>query len=564
MAPGATPAASVARPSPKRSRLSERFAAAKAADAVELDQARIRLFINPACALYLLVASTWDGVVDAAERQTLLAMLVLLLLSLAHVAWVLWRPGINHFRRRVAVLLDLGAATAVMFLGGKLSVPLFVVYPWVVIGNGFRYGRGYLHYAQAVAFAGFLAVVALSAYWRDQLVFAAALLLILLAIPFYVSALLARLHAARAEAEAANLAKTKFLAAASHDLRQPMQALSMYASVLQERITSPDAARVVNGVRLSVTTLERLFDGILDISKIEAGKMAPSVIAFQLMPLIGRVAESERVFAAQKGLELRVASTSASVSSDPLLLERILQNLVSNAIRYTERGKVLIGCRRLAGGRLRIEVADTGVGIPSKEQERIFDDYYQLGGASAQGLGLGLPIVKSLGALLGHKVRVRSVPGRGSIFSIELGCATSVAAAEEVGTPPRAAFAGASVVLVDDDVEIRESMRLLIENWGCHLIAGATLADVERELGARGVRPDALIVDYQLADASTGLQVIERLRERFGARLPALVVTGTPNAAVLQHAFGDIPFAMKPIPAGKLRAFLARLARAEA
>jgi CheY-like chemotaxis protein len=319
----------------------------------------------------------------------------------------------------------------------------------------------------------------------------------------------------------------------------------------------------VHGVRLSVTTLERLFDSVLDISKIEAGGIKPNVSGFPLLPLVERVVEAERPFAAQKGLELRLVRTLVGVRSDPLLLERMLKNLVINAIRYSERGGIVVGCRRLAGERLRIDVADSGVGIPREEQQRIFDDYYQIGGASAQGLGLGLPIVKSLGALLGHAVTVRSAPGRGSVFSIELERSTPTPA--EQGRPlPQAGLAGTRVVVVDDDLQIRESMRLVLESWGCRFIGGATLAEVEERLRADGVAPDALIVDYRLANATNGLQVIQRLRELFGARLPALVITGTPNASSLKHEFGDIPFAMKPIPAGKLRAFLAQVARAQA
>jgi signal transduction histidine kinase len=544
-------------------KLKQRLAAAKAADAVELDQSKVRVAINAVILLYLLGAALWDGVIDARERLPMLVMLGLMLPAAAHTAWVLGRPGVNHLRRRLVVFIDMGAVTTIMSLAGETGVMLYCIYPWVVIGNGFRYGRWYLHYSQAVALAGFVAVVLLSDYWRTHPMLGAALLLVLVAIPIYVSALLSRLHSARSEAESANAAKTKFLAAASHDLRQPMQALSMYASVLQDRVTDPSALRVVHGVKLSVTTLERLFDSVLDVSKIESGVIRPSVSAFRLLPLLERVVETEALFAAQKALELRVVRTSAAVLSDPLLLERMLKNLVINAIRYTEQGRIVVGCRRLRGEKLRIEVVDSGIGIPSGEQERIFDDYYQLGGASAQGLGLGLPIVKSLGALLGHPVTVRSAPGRGSVFCIELarGFMTDAMPAAAPAAAPDAALAGLKVVLIDDDVEIRDSMRLLLEGWGCRYIGGATLAEVEAALRAQRFAPDAAIVDYRLADALTGLQVIERLRELFGGLLPALLITGTPNAAVLQHHLAGVPLAMKPIPPGKVRAFLSQAAR---
>ncbi len=320
---------------------------------------------------------------------------------------------------------------------------------------------------------------------------------------------------------------------------------------------------MVNGVQLSVKTLERLFDSLLDISRIESGVIKPNVVAFALMPLVEQVVEAERGIAEQKGLALRVARTSANVRSDPVLLERMLKNLLTNAIRYTQRGRILVGCRRLGGGRLRLEVVDSGVGIPGEEQDRIFNEYYQLEGSSAQGLGLGLPIVKSLGDLLGHKVAVKSVRGRGSVFSIELE-RTREAVAPAAVAAPQPILAGAKIVLVDDDVEIRNSMRLLLEAWGCRLISGASLADVEEKLRSQDFRPDALIVDYRLADAMTGLQVIERMRAVYGAALPALVITGTTNLPLLLDRALGIPITSKPVPPGKLRAFLSRVQRGSA
>ncbi len=425
---------------------------------------------------------------------------------------------------------------------GALVAGLFL---WVPIGNGFRFGRWYLHFAQALALAGLLLVIWLSDFWRQHITIGVAFIVALVAIPWYVSLLLARLHAvnrrlqeARGEAESANIAKTKFLAAASHDLRQPMQALSMYATVLEQRVRDAGAARVVHGIQLSVTTLERMFDSLLDIAKIESGVVKPSIAAFPLMPLIERVAEAETSIAAHKRLELRVVTTSATVRSDPTLLERMLKNLVTNAIRYTERGKIVIGCRRLSRDRLRLDVIDSGIGIALEEQERIFDEYYQLSGSSAQGLGLGLPIVKSLGALLGHPVSVKSAPGRGSVFSIELARAPEVAPSSLEPSAPTTTLSRLKVVLVDDDVEIRDSMGLLLESWGCHTVAGGTAAEVEQQLSAQSITPDALIVDYRLADAMSGIQVIERLRAAFGKRLPALIITGSCRRNPFRHKTG--------------------------
>jgi signal transduction histidine kinase len=459
-----------------------------------------------------------------------------------------------------------------MLSAGEIGTMLYAIYPWIVIGNGFRFGRWYLHYSQALAVAGFATLLFLSAPWSHNATLGAALLLVLLAVPWYVSLLLAglqatheRLKEARGQAEAANRAKTKFLAAASHDLRQPMQALSMYASVLEARVRDARSRRVVHGIQLSVRTLEQLFDSLLDISKIESGVIKPNLMAFPLMPLVEQVIEAEWPMAERKNLDLRTVRTSLSVRSDPALLARMLKNLVTNAIRYTDRGRVIVGCRRLGAGRVRLEVVDSGVGIASGEHGRIFEEYYQLPGASAQGLGLGLPIVKSLGELLGHAVAVRSAPGRGSVFSIELESAGAGAAALDPernrALEPQSGLHGLSVVLVEDDAEICNSMRLLLESWGCRYIGGTTVAEVEGKLEAQRVRPDALIADYRLAEATTGVQAIERLRLAFGADLPALVITGTVNVPLLQQRVPGIPVASKPLPPSKLRAFLAQALR---
>jgi len=548
--------------------LARRIAAARDVDPMEFDQSKVRFVILTIAIVYLLISFLWDRTLTDTELVVLVASFIVLGLSAADFAWMLLRPGVNHPRRRATVVLDMAALSVGMTFGGETMTVLFPIYPWVILGNGFRYGRWYLHYSQIVGAAGFAGVLLFSGFWQDQLMIGLSLMLVLVLVPWYAAALISRLHAAsqrlqeaRGEAEAANVAKTKFLAAASHDLRQPMQALSMYASVLEQRVSDPDAARVVQGVQLSCRTLEQLFDGLLDISKIESGVIRPSVVDFTLMPLIEQVVATERPIAAHKGLQLRVVRCSASVRSDPALLERMLKNLVINAIRYTERGKIVVGCRRAGSGRLRLEVLDSGIGIDTHEQARVFEEYYQVAGGNAQGLGLGLPIVKSLSELLGHTLSLRSAIGRGSAFSIELPLAPHAAAAATASHPAPVGLAGAKVVVVDDDAEIRSSLRLLLESWGCSAVCGGTLGEVQERLRALRLKPDALIVDYRLAEAITGMQVIEALRREFGAALPALIITGTPNLALLRERAGSIPFAMKPVPPGKLRAFLSQVLR---
>jgi len=546
----------------------EKMAAARAADALELEQGLLRIFLTGGVMLYLIAVFLWDGAIQPRERTMILMMGGVMLHPFILVGWMLLLPGVNQVRRLMGTVCDMVAMTVTMVMGDEAAAIVFPLFLWVVIGNGFRFGIWHLHFAQILSLAGFALVVALSEFWQRHVDMSVAVFVALVLIPMYVRLLLSRLQAvnehleeARGEAEAANAAKTSFLAAASHDLRQPMQALSMYTSVLEERVTEAAAMRVVNGIQLSVKTLEQLFDSLLDVAQIESGVIRPRVGAFALMPLMEQVVRAELPLSAQKGLAVRVVPTSAHVLSDPALLERMLKNLLTNAIRYTEKGGILVGCRRSGAAHLRIEVVDSGIGIPTREQDRIFDEYYQVSGASGQGLGLGLPIVKSLGDLLGHRVAVRSAPGRGSVFSIELQRVppSAVPAGLPAAVPP--ALSGARVVLVDDDVEIRDSVRLLLEGWGCHAVSGASAAEVEEKLHAQHLTPDALIVDYRLADSSTGPQVVERLRAMFGQGLPALMITGSPNAALLQRDFAGIPVALKPVAPGKLRAFISEAMR---
>jgi signal transduction histidine kinase len=543
-------------------RIGARFAAARAADAPELGQAKLRVAMAAGFIAYFVVAFLFDGMLSERERIALATAGGIFAVDLAHLSAVVMAPGVNPLRRCLGALIDAVSTTTMMILAGGTGAILAGFLIWVPIGNGFRFGRWYLHFSQALSLAGLAAVLVLSDFWNQRLTVGAAFAVALLAVPWYVSLLIAGLHAAnrrlqeaRAEAEAANVAKSKFLAAASHDLRQPMQALSMYASVLEERAGNAYERRLVHGVQLSVATLERMFDSLLDIARLESGVVNPSVIDFPLMPLIESVVEAERPLAENRGLDLRAVPTRVSVRSDPMLLERMLKNLVTNAIRYTERGRIVVGCRRAGTERVCLEVVDSGIGIAVEEQERIFEEYYQVSGSSAQGLGLGLPIVRSLGLLLGHRVSVRSAPGRGSAFSIELPRAAEPAS-RPAPAAPVASLGSLNIVLVDDDVEIRRSMSLLLQSWGCRTFAAGTVGEVEEALRAQHIRPDAVIVDYRLADATTGLDALRRLRSQFGERLPALIMSGTASPSDLESEAGGVPFAIKPVPPGKLRAFL--------
>jgi signal transduction histidine kinase/CheY-like chemotaxis protein len=367
-------------------------------------------------------------------------------------------------------------------------------------------------------------------------------------------------EAARAQAEAANRSKTHFFAAANHDLRQPLHALGLMAAALSERSRDPGVTGLVASINASVEALEELFNELLDISKLDAGAVKPELRDFPVSRVLDRLRLELAPEAAEKGLRLRVMRSRAWVRSDPVLLERILRNLISNAIRYTAHGGVLAGARR-RGGALALEVWDSGVGIPESERGRIFEEFYQLGNAgraSRKGLGLGLAIIQRLCQLLGYRVRVDSRPGRGSVFRFEVPAIAPVPEVPQARahpTRPRGELSGRLVVVIDDDPAIVEGMRSLLATWGVHVLGSSDGEDVMRELERLGRLPDLLIVDYRLAGERLGTEVIDELRAVLDPEIPAIVVTGstTPDLAERIRARGDDLLA-KPVLPADLRA----------
>jgi len=365
----------------------------------------------------------------------------------------------------------------------------------------------------------------------------------------------AALTEARREADRANVAKSKFLAAASHDLRQPVQSLMLLMEVLSSRVGDPMTRNVLGTMERALGALKMLLDGLLDVSRLEAGAVVPEVEVFALSEVMDRVAANSRPIAVQKGLLLHIVPSSVHVRSDPMLLGRILQNLVENALRYTDKGRILIGCRR-RGHTLRIEVWDTGIGIPADQQDDIFQEFVQVGNASRnrdQGLGLGLAVVRRLSVMLDHQVTVRSTPGQGSVFAIEVPVADPPAA-RPVPAPcsSRPAFA-TTVLVIEDDMIVREGLRAMLAEWGYGVMAAESCAEA-LDLANRGPAPDLIVADYRLRDGRTGTEAIREVRLALGRILPGILVTGDTAPARAQEAeAGNFRVMHKPVIAADLR-----------
>ena len=374
----------------------------------------------------------------------------------------------------------------------------------------------------------------------------------------------AELRAQKAQAESATLAKSRFLAAASHDLRQPLHALSLLVEALQERVPEGEAKRLADHIESSASTMESLLNALLDLSRLDAGVVEARPECFPLDRVLENVERQFAPMAAIKGLRLAVSTTKTWVYSDPALLERILANLVSNALRYTDSGGVLVGARRVQKDWLRLEVWDTGKGIPPEFQAKVFEEYFQLANPERhrdKGLGLGLAIVSRLARLLGSSVRVSSRMGKGSCFSLRF--ARCHARREELSKPTTKSVAipleHALVAFIDDDESILEAMVEVFDHWGVALAAGEDGEQVRRELEELGRKPDVILSDYRLKDGRTGIEAIATLQEAFGA-IPAALLTGDTAPETIQAIRqSGLPVLHKPLKPAKLRAFLSHL-----
>jgi len=331
------------------------------------------------------------------------------------------------------------------------------------------------------------------------------------------------------ELATANAAKTRFLAAASHDLRQPVAAISLLGGMLSEQPLPALARTLVERIGESVKALNSLLQGLLDLSRFDAGVATPRSEAVRLRPLVEAAVADERAQAQLKGLQLRVRVPDATVRADALLLEQILRNLVGNAVRYTDRGGVLVAARRHGHDRLRLQVWDTGCGIPNARQQEVFDEFVQLGNEArerARGLGLGLSLVRRGAELLGAPLRLRSRPGRGSCFEIELqrlGEPVARAAAEpDVASLP---LAERLVWVVDDEPDVRAAVELRLRGWGARVQAFAGSLACEAAATAAHAVPDLVITDQRLPGGQ-GVELAAKLRRHFGSALPVLLVTG--------------------------------------
>lgn len=378
--------------------------------------------------------------------------------------------------------------------------------------------------------------------------------------------------AARETAEAASRAKSRFLAAASHDLRQPMHALSLYSAALSGTVTQPRVQKIASNIGVCVDSLDNLFEALLDISKLDASLIVPQMHEIEVQALLDRLKTEFTPQARAKGLALTVGRHTGRIRNDPVIVERILRNLLDNAVRYTPRGSITLDARDMPGG-VEISVSDTGVGISPHEQERIFEEFYQVkgeapGATERIGLGLGLATVHRMVNLLGGTIRLQSVAGRGSTFTLRLfgdpGILPHAEAAERVGAATACVDLRDRLVLViEDDPNAREAMGTLLISWGCTCRLAATIDEALEVVRNSPKAPDIVLADYRLANGVTGIEAIQAVAKLLGVpldRMRALIITGATDLRAISEMPGARPALLhKPLKAALLRAEIEKL-----
>jgi two-component system CheB/CheR fusion protein len=378
------------------------------------------------------------------------------------------------------------------------------------------------------------------------------------------------LEEARRQAQQANVTKSRFLAAASHDLRQPLQTLSLLQGLLARSVSGEREKKIVARINETLFAMSGILNALLDINQIEAGMIRPDIVKFPINDILNRLKSEFDYHAKAKALALRVVPCGLSVQTDPRLLEQMMRNLLANALKYTKQGRALLGCRRL-DGKLSIEIWDTGIGIPEKELQAIFDEYHQIDNPARErgrGLGLGLSIVHRLGVLLDHRIQVHSTLGKGSVFAIEVPLAPGDAAVpsadlklDTIGGPVAGEPRRNGVVLVvEDDPNVLEALELLLRDEDYIVAAATDGVEALKLIGRGALQPDVILTDYNLPNGMNGLEVTLKLRERLHVDIPAIILTGDISTDTLRDIAVETVIQLnKPVNNGELLAAIQSL-----
>lgn len=519
----------------------------------ERAQATFRLGAATLFTVGMLGVFSSRGDTAFSTTQTILSFSSYIFVSALILLWIVRRPGENLLRRAISMVSDYIAVGGIMAFGGATLLPAYAPLLWVTVGYGLRFGSRYLIASTCMALASLVATAYFNSFWRENPYVAITLILTTLLVPTYAYSLLERVYSAFNAAREANIAKSRFLAQASHDLRQPIHAISLFTACLKDTGLDREQRQMVENIDRSLQSVSRLFRSLLDISTLDSGKVTPFFEPVAVKDLLEDIVRQNSEAAQWAGVELRAVSTRAYVVIDATLMTTILQNVVSNALKYAPGRPVLIGCRR-RNGQLAIEVYDRGNGIAAHHLPKVFDEFYQVrerGDRDVDGVGLGLPIVRRLTLLMGLSAYMRSVPDRGTTMIIEgLQIAPRAAEAKPKPDGPRPAIEGLRVLLVEDDEDVLLATATLLRRWGCIVEIQLTIPEDVTEC-------DLIVTDFDLGAKATGGDCIARVRNLLKRKVPAIVMTGHDENRVRED-LGDPEIAIlaKPIRPAELRSMM--------
>ncbi|MBP1849529.1 ATP-binding response regulator [Rhizobium halophytocola] len=521
----------------------------------ERSQALIRLFVAAANIAYVsVITSSYVPVGPIAAHHAtaiLIYLCVYILVALGILTAVIRRPGINHARRILSMCHDYSGMCLAMSLGGEAMLPVFASLLWVTVGNGLRFGPRYLLIATVMAIITLCITTVFSPYWQSNPFMVLTLIVTSLIVPVYIASLLRENRRVTEEAIEANIAKSRFLAQASHDLRQPIHAISLFTACLRDAGLQAEERQMVDNIDRSLQSVSRLFRSLLDISTLDSGKVVPLREPIALSDVFDEVIAQNAQAAEWANVTLHAVPSKLHVFADPTLLGTMLQNIVSNALKYAPGRPVLIGCRR-RGGRIAIEVHDRGDGITAEHLPHLFEEFYQIrerGDKDVEGVGLGLSIVRRLARLMELDVSIRSKPGRGTSVVIDdlVVASPRIRRKDPARKSPLDQMKGLRVLLVEDDEDVLLATASLLEKWGCKVEAATAVPEAVPDC-------DMLITDFDLGAKTTGTDCILEVRAALGGDIPAIVMTGHDENRVRVDLDDEtIPILAKPVRPSELR-----------
>ncbi|AKJ96715.1 histidine kinase [Pseudomonas chlororaphis] len=524
----------------------------------ELDQATLRLVVSACAWLYIVVLEGLDGGGNARYIPIIIYISTFFVVSIFLRMIIKRWPGHFFWRRLFTMLHDYAGIAFAMVLGGEGALPIYAALLWVTLGNGMRFGSRYLALATAIALLTLVLIFWLNAFWRTQPYMFLMLIVTTIVVPAYAHILLKRTRIASEEAITANQEKSRFLAQASHDLRQPIHSIGLFTACLRDAKLGLEELRLVDNIDRSLHTVSQLFRSILDIYTLDHGKLVPQADTVHLGALLQDVVKQNTEAARWAGVELRLRPCPYWVAVNPGLLTTMVQNVLSNALKYAPGQPVLIGVRRQAS-RLAVVIYDKGRGIASEHLAHVFDEFYRVRHVrdkDVEGLGLGLSIVKRISQLLDVDIHIRSRVGQGTRVTIGgLEPATPKTPNTPRAAPLHERLNGLRVCLVEDDANVLMATSALLEKWGCQ---------VESHSDGEGLTSDCdiIIADFDLGTKISGSECIAAIREQRGWEVPALVITGHEIERIRQSLHNlNISVMAKPVRPPELRGVLLELVK---